>query len=67
MPLIENTGVQVDEHQKTDAAIKVDYNTSDPVVRWDSYENFNLHHQDSMESKTRVFTFIRVHKWEKST
>uniref|UniRef100_A0A8C4E3M1 Tensin 2b n=1 Tax=Dicentrarchus labrax TaxID=13489 RepID=A0A8C4E3M1_DICLA len=39
------------EYRKNDASIKVDYNTSDPVVRWDSYENFNLHHQDSMESK----------------
>ncbi|XP_039971796.1 tensin-3-like isoform X3 [Xiphias gladius] len=37
------------EYRKNDASIKVDYNTSDPVVRWDSYENFNLHHQDSME------------------
>ncbi|KAM7422207.1 hypothetical protein PAMA_010331 [Pampus argenteus] len=39
------------EYRKNDASIKVDYNTSDPVVRWDSYENFNLHHQDSMEGK----------------
>nr|CBN80916.1 Tensin-like C1 domain-containing phosphatase [Dicentrarchus labrax] len=38
------------EYHKNDASIKVDYNTSDPVVRWDSYENFNLHHQDSMEN-----------------
>lgn len=38
------------EYRKNDASIKVDYNTSDPVVRWDSYENFNLHHQDSIEN-----------------
>ncbi|XP_029007407.1 tensin-2-like isoform X2 [Betta splendens] len=38
------------EYSKNDAAVRVDYNTSDPVVRWDSYENFNLHHQDSMEN-----------------
>ncbi|XP_029990735.1 tensin-2-like isoform X2 [Sphaeramia orbicularis] len=38
------------EYRKNDASIKVDYNTSDPVVRWDSYENFNLHHQDSLEN-----------------
>ncbi|KAF3689635.1 Tensin-2 [Channa argus] len=38
------------EYCKNDASIKVDYNTSDPVVRWDSYENFNLHHQDSREN-----------------
>ncbi|XP_028301698.1 tensin-2-like isoform X2 [Gouania willdenowi] len=38
------------EYRKNDTSIKVDYNTSDPVVRWDSYEDFNLHHQDSMEN-----------------
>uniref|UniRef100_A0A3P8S530 Tensin 2a n=1 Tax=Amphiprion percula TaxID=161767 RepID=A0A3P8S530_AMPPE len=43
------------EYRKNDASIKVDYNTSDPVVRWDSYENFNLHHQDSMESNQVYF------------
>ncbi|XP_005986199.1 tensin-2 isoform X1 [Latimeria chalumnae] len=34
---------------KNDPGISVDYNTSDPTVRWDSYENFNLHHEDSAE------------------
>ncbi|XP_032369760.1 tensin-2 isoform X2 [Etheostoma spectabile] len=38
------------EYRKNDASIKVNYNISDPVVRWDSYENFNLHHQDSIEN-----------------
>ncbi|XP_061731371.1 tensin-1-like isoform X2 [Nerophis ophidion] len=38
------------EDQKTDASVRVDDNTSDPVVRWDSYENFHLHHQDSTEN-----------------
>lgn len=42
---------QVRECSRDDASIKVDYDTSDPVMRWDSYENFNLHHQDSVESK----------------
>ncbi|KAG7471992.1 hypothetical protein MATL_G00103870 [Megalops atlanticus] len=37
------------EYQRNDPAVTVDYNTADPVVRWDSYENFNLHHQDSLE------------------
>uniref|UniRef100_A0A667XI06 Tensin 2b n=1 Tax=Myripristis murdjan TaxID=586833 RepID=A0A667XI06_9TELE len=45
------------EYRKNDPSIKVDYNTSDPVVRWDSYENFNLHHQDSLESKMHTHTF----------
>uniref|UniRef100_A0A672QAP1 Tensin 2a n=1 Tax=Sinocyclocheilus grahami TaxID=75366 RepID=A0A672QAP1_SINGR len=35
--------------QRNDPAISVDYNTNDPVVRWDSYENFNQRHQDSLE------------------
>ncbi|XP_041835790.1 tensin-2-like isoform X2 [Melanotaenia boesemani] len=38
------------EYRKNDTSIRVDYNTSDPVVRWDSYENFNLHHEDSLEN-----------------
>ncbi|XP_068170656.1 tensin-2-like isoform X2 [Antennarius striatus] len=38
------------EQSKNDTSVKVHYNTSDPVVKWDSYENFNLHHQDSMEN-----------------
>nr|XP_057911261.1 tensin-2-like isoform X2 [Doryrhamphus excisus] len=38
------------EYQKTDASVQVHYNTSDPVVRWDSYDNFNLHHEDSVEN-----------------
>ncbi|XP_018615948.2 tensin-2 isoform X1 [Scleropages formosus] len=37
------------EYQRNDPAITVDYNTADPVVRWDSYENFNQRHQDSLE------------------
>uniref|UniRef100_A0A3P8U453 Tensin 2a n=1 Tax=Amphiprion percula TaxID=161767 RepID=A0A3P8U453_AMPPE len=37
------------EYQKNDPAITVDYNTADPVVRWDSYENFNQRYQDSLE------------------
>lgn len=51
MLFIKMSALQGREYRKNDASIKVDYNTSDPVVRWDSYENFNLHHQDSMESK----------------
>ncbi|XP_023205316.1 tensin-2 isoform X2 [Xiphophorus maculatus] len=37
------------EYHKNDPAVIVDYNTSDPVVRWDSYENFNQRYQDSLE------------------
>ncbi|XP_052397529.1 tensin-2 isoform X4 [Carassius gibelio] len=35
--------------QRNDPAVSVDYNMNDPVVRWDSYENFNQRHQDSLE------------------
>ncbi|XP_017278380.1 tensin-2 isoform X2 [Kryptolebias marmoratus] len=38
------------ECSKNDTSVKVDYDTSDPVIRWDSYENFNLHHEDSVEN-----------------
>ncbi|XP_061075045.1 tensin-2-like isoform X3 [Conger conger] len=37
------------ECQRNHPAVTVDYNTTDPVVHWDSYENFNLQHQDSLE------------------
>ena len=39
------------EIQKNDPAVTVDYNTGDPVVRWDSYENFNERFQDSLEGE----------------
>lgn len=39
------------EYHKNDPAVTVDYNTADPVVRWDSYENFNQRYQDSLEGK----------------
>ncbi|XP_061689415.1 tensin-2 isoform X2 [Syngnathoides biaculeatus] len=37
------------EYHKNDPAVTVDYNTADPVVRWDSYEHFNQRYQDSLE------------------
>ncbi|XP_076840725.1 LOW QUALITY PROTEIN: tensin-2 [Brachyhypopomus gauderio] len=37
------------EYQRNDPAVTVDYNTADSVVRWDSYENFNLRREDSLE------------------
>lgn len=40
------------EYHKNDPAVTVDYNTADPVVRWDSYENFNERYQDSLEGKS---------------
>ncbi|XP_045063274.1 tensin-2-like isoform X2 [Coregonus clupeaformis] len=37
------------EYQRNDPAVTVDYNTADPVVRRDSYENFNQRYQDSLD------------------
>uniref|UniRef100_A0A671U7L5 Tensin-2-like n=1 Tax=Sparus aurata TaxID=8175 RepID=A0A671U7L5_SPAAU len=37
------------ERIKGSFTVTVDYNTADPVVRWDSYENFNQRYQDSLE------------------
>uniref|UniRef100_A0A8C2GE65 C2 tensin-type domain-containing protein n=1 Tax=Cyprinus carpio TaxID=7962 RepID=A0A8C2GE65_CYPCA len=37
--------------------VSVDYGSSDPIVRWDSYENFNIHQEDSVEgmcSQSRI-------------
>ncbi len=42
------------EYQKNDPAVTVDYNTADPVVRWDSYENFNQRYQDSLEGNKLI-------------
>nr|XP_012305708.1 tensin-2 isoform X3 [Aotus nancymaae] len=35
---------------RNDPSVSVDYNTTEPAVRWDSYENFNQHHEDSVDS-----------------
>ncbi|XP_006904608.2 tensin-2 isoform X1 [Pteropus alecto] len=34
---------------RNDPSVTVDYNTTEPAVRWDSYENFNQHHEDSVD------------------
>ncbi|XP_076870788.1 tensin-2 isoform X3 [Brachyhypopomus gauderio] len=50
--LVFSTGPQQTrgrESEKNDPGGKAGFSCTDPVVRWDSYENFNLHHQDSTE------------------
>ena len=37
------------EHLENGPSVSVDYNTSDPLIRWDSYENFNIQREDSAE------------------
>ncbi|XP_062972797.1 tensin-1 isoform X2 [Elgaria multicarinata webbii] len=41
--------IQGMEHLENGPSVSVDYNTSDPLIRRDSYENFNMHREDSME------------------
>ncbi|KAH0621265.1 hypothetical protein JD844_022364 [Phrynosoma platyrhinos] len=43
--------IQGMEHLENGPSVSVDYNTSDPLIRRDSYENFNLRHEDSMEGR----------------
>uniref|UniRef100_A0A8C3I5J1 Uncharacterized protein n=1 Tax=Chrysemys picta bellii TaxID=8478 RepID=A0A8C3I5J1_CHRPI len=54
------------ETLRNSPSITVDYNISDPMVRWDSYENFNLHHEDSLEGTAGHWqglgTISRLHK-----
>lgn len=39
------------EHLENGPSISVDYNTADPLIRWDSYDNFNGHRDDGMEGR----------------
>ncbi len=48
------------EYQKNDPAVTVDYNTADPVVRWDSYENFNQRYQDSLEGNKLIVFHLNL-------
>ncbi|XP_062463753.1 tensin-1 isoform X5 [Pezoporus occidentalis] len=41
--------IQGMEHLENGPSVSVDYNTSDPLIRWDSYENFNVQREESME------------------
>ncbi|XP_059559080.1 tensin-1 isoform X10 [Myotis daubentonii] len=41
--------IQGMEHLENGPSVSVDYNTSDPLIRWDSYDNFNGHRDDGME------------------
>uniref|UniRef100_A0A8C2CSD9 Tensin 1b n=1 Tax=Cyprinus carpio TaxID=7962 RepID=A0A8C2CSD9_CYPCA len=41
--------IQGMDHLENGPSVSVDYNTQDPLIRWDSYENFNQHCEDSEE------------------
>uniref|UniRef100_A0A3Q4HGW8 Tensin 1b n=1 Tax=Neolamprologus brichardi TaxID=32507 RepID=A0A3Q4HGW8_NEOBR len=37
------------DHLENGPSVSVDYNTQDPLIRWDSYENFNQNCEDTTE------------------
>ncbi|XP_059503592.1 tensin-1 isoform X3 [Stegostoma tigrinum] len=41
--------IQGMEHLENGPSVSVDYNTADPLIRWDSYENFNAQREDHPE------------------
>ncbi|XP_051565512.1 tensin-1-like isoform X2 [Myxocyprinus asiaticus] len=41
--------IQGMDHLENGPSVSVDYNTQDPLIRWDSYENFNQRCEDSIE------------------
>ncbi|XP_060049917.1 tensin-1 isoform X14 [Erinaceus europaeus] len=41
--------IQGMEHLVNGPSVSVDYNTADPLIRWDSYDNFNGYREDGME------------------
>ncbi|XP_027446553.1 tensin-1 isoform X6 [Zalophus californianus] len=41
--------IQGMEHLENGPSVSVDYNTSDPLIRWDSYDNFDGHREDGLE------------------
>ncbi|XP_078083879.1 tensin 1b isoform X3 [Mustelus asterias] len=41
--------IQGMEHLENGPSVSVDYNTADPLIRWDSYENFNAQREDQAE------------------
>ncbi|XP_067843043.1 tensin-1 isoform X3 [Heptranchias perlo] len=41
--------IQGMEHLENGLSVSVDYNTADPLIRWDSYENFNAQREDNAE------------------
>uniref|UniRef100_A0A671LC52 Tensin 1b n=1 Tax=Sinocyclocheilus anshuiensis TaxID=1608454 RepID=A0A671LC52_9TELE len=41
------------DHLQNGPSVSVDYNTQDPLIRWDSYENFNRRCEDVKDGKKR--------------
>ena len=59
-------------HLEKGPSVSVDYNsdkTQDPLIRWDSYENFNQHCVDTTEGEhllettvTHTYTHAQTHR-----
>lgn len=47
------------DHLENGPTVSVDYNTQDPLIRWDSYENFNQHCEDAADGENRTPPFYR--------
>lgn len=41
------------DHLENGPSVSVDYNTQDPLIRWDSYENFNQSCEDATEGEKK--------------
>lgn len=41
------------DHLENGPSVSVDYNTQDPLIRWDSYENFNQNCEDTPDGEHR--------------
>lgn len=49
------------EHLENGPSVSVDYNTSDPLIRWDSYDHLNGHREDGMEGRWDQGPPVRLH------
>ncbi|XDV36125.1 hypothetical protein PO909_005969 [Leuciscus waleckii] len=45
------------DHLQNGPSVSVDYNTQDPLVRWDSYENFNRRFEDIKDGLNEIYGF----------
>ncbi|KAI2663407.1 Tensin [Labeo rohita] len=43
------------DHLQNGPSVSVDYNTQDPLIRWDSYENFNRRCEDIKDGERHYF------------
>uniref|UniRef100_A0A8C1D9X4 Tensin 1 n=1 Tax=Cyprinus carpio carpio TaxID=630221 RepID=A0A8C1D9X4_CYPCA len=47
------------DHLQNGPSVSVDYNTQDPLIRWDSYENFNRRCEDIKDGKKDSIMLMR--------